>query len=265
VGVEPPAVSPLSEDAGFPEGGWPREGSPIGIRRSGHRAGSSTSVRGQWVRASRVVRVSASSRRCWFPSARVALVSAFVRRRGFPPGRCTGFRRCPKAPVSVRAGCSGFRQLPKVLVSASAGCRDFRLCPKTRVSVLAGCTGVRCHPRTAVCSCAVPARPPVSEDSGLFAGVACLLRDDVAAEAAAPFGQGTEVRCPVGSADHWRRQAGPINHPPFLRPRPAGRIPDERIQSVIFPSEDGKLQRSRHRSAGCAARARRRALVSERY
>jgi hypothetical protein len=34
----------------------------------------------------------------------------------------------------------------------------------------------------------------------------------------------------VGSTDHWRRQAGPINHRPFLRPRPVGRIPDERIQ-----------------------------------
>lgn len=120
-----------------------------------------------------VVRVSASSRRCWFPSARVALVSADARRCWFLPGRCTGFRRLPKAPVSVRAGCSGFLQLPKVLVSARAGAwisafvrrRGFPSLRGARASAAvrgrwflpARCQRIRLCPKTQVCSPALPA------------------------------------------------------------------------------------------------------------
>jgi hypothetical protein len=120
-----------------------------------------------------VVRVSASSRRCWFPSARVALVSADTRRHWFPPRRCTGFRRLPKGPVSVRAGCSGFRRCPKTLVSARAGAGTSAVVRRRWFSSLRGaqasaavqerrflpaqCQRVRLCPKTRVCSPALPA------------------------------------------------------------------------------------------------------------
>jgi hypothetical protein len=103
--------------------------------------------------------VSASSRRCWFPSARVALVFTSARRHWFPPGRVQGF-----PPLSEDAG---FRP------------------------------------------CGVHRRPLPSEDGGFFLyganasarvrGLgfvrrrACLLRDDVAAEAAAPMDSRAEA------------------------------------------------------------------------
>jgi hypothetical protein len=193
---------------------------------------------------------------------------------GFGPrGGCTSFRWLPKVPVSVRTGCSGFHRCPKTLVSARAvhrfppapegagfrphgllwfspvpegigfrqgGCRDFRPCPKTRVSVHAGCTGVRCRPRTAVSSCTVPTLPPVSEDSGLFAGVPAFCGMMSQPKPQHQWTVGPKPSCPGGLCGSLAPASRP-HQPSSIPLAEASGVDSGRADPfpVIYPSEDG--------------------------